>query len=156
MRAGLVSWAWVVAAVLVAGGAAAQQATTTAAAVPPESVAWASVKLAHLVFGLLGAACALALVQITWATVFTTITLGLGCALAGTPAVVHYLFTPPVFQGYENAVAFALGAFGFLIVPIGKKVLEQIRENPLGFYQQWRRGGTVPPDAPPQQQNGGR
>ena len=72
----------------VAGLAAVQQPL-------PIEAMWGGVKLAHLIFGCVGAALTLSVVRgWTWPLVGTTLVTGLGAAAFATPFALHYLPPP--------------------------------------------------------------
>jgi len=128
---------------VMAGAAAAGQP------VPLEIAAWGGVKLVHLVFGAVGAAITLSVVQgWSWARVLTTLITGLATAAFGTPFALHYIAPPvPLAVIGESAYATLLGAVGVYAIPGLHNAAKAFAANPWGFVDWWR-GRGAPPQAP--------
>jgi hypothetical protein len=130
---------------VVAGAAAASQP------VPFEAAMWGGVKLVHLLFGSIGAALTLSVVQgWTWARVLTTLVTGLASAAFGTPYAVHYLAPPAALATVgENAYAAIFGAVGVYLIPGLHNAAKAFAGNPWGFVDWWRGKGAPPQPPPP-------
>lgn len=119
-------------------------------------VSWGGMKLLHLILGTAAAGASLFLhPQLTGKVLGATISCGILCAIAGTPAFVWAFsayFDKPFPGPLENVLAIALGVGGVYIIPGLQRISESFRANPLGFVD-WIRGRGAPP-APPADKGG--
>lgn len=125
--------------------------------VPLIEAAWGGVKLVHLVFGCVGAAITLSIVQgWSWGRVITTLITGLALAALGTPFAMHYLTPPAALAAIgESAYAALLGAVGVYAIPGLHNAVKAAAANPWGFVD-WVRGRGAPPQPPPPPEEGGK
>lgn len=120
--------------------------------VPLEVATWGGVKLAHLMFGAVGCAITLSMVQgWSWGQVAKTMATGLGAAAFATPYALHYFGPPEAIAAVgESAYAAAFGAVGVYLIPGLRRAAEAVSANPWGFVDWWRGRGAPPqPPQPP-------
>lgn len=133
-------------------------AAATAAGVSPDPLeaVWGGVRLVDVVFGAVGAAVTLSVVQDWgWAKVLTTLVCGLAAAGFGTQVALHYLPPPEALRTISgSAYAALLGAVGVYAIPGVHLLAKSFAANPFAVVD-WARGKGGPP-TPPQPPTGGQ